>query len=65
MWIDEIAEYDFQYLADELIYEEIANQTLKTHIDMAGGGLKIILFLGISYMQIRKFFYLFLGFNKR
>ena len=44
MEIDEIAEYDFQYLADELIYEEIANPTLKKHIDTAGESLKFSLY---------------------
>ena len=34
--IDEIAESDFPYLADVLIYEEITNPALKEHIDMVG-----------------------------
>lgn len=34
--IDEIAESDFPYLADVLIYEDITNPALKEHIDRAG-----------------------------
>lgn len=34
--IDEVAESDFPYLADVLIYEEITNPALKEHIDRAG-----------------------------
>ncbi|UTC76299.1 nucleotidyltransferase domain-containing protein [Treponema sp. OMZ 792] len=34
--IDEIAESDFPYLADILIYEEITNPALKEHIDRVG-----------------------------
>ncbi len=34
--IDEIAESDFPYLADVLIYEEITNPALKEHIGRVG-----------------------------
>lgn len=34
--IDEIAESDFPYLADVLIYEDITNPALKEHIDKVG-----------------------------
>ena len=34
--IDEIAESDFPYLADVLIYEDITNAALKEHIDRVG-----------------------------
>ena len=34
--IDEIAESDFPYLADVIIYEDITNPALKEHIDMVG-----------------------------
>lgn len=40
--IDEIAESDFPYLADVLIYEDIANTALKEHIDRVGRGLVMI-----------------------
>ncbi|UTY25852.1 nucleotidyltransferase family protein [Treponema denticola] len=34
--IDEIAESDFPYLADVIIYEDITNPALKEHIDRVG-----------------------------
>ena len=34
--IDEIAESDFPYLADVIIYEDITNPALKEHIDRMG-----------------------------
>ena len=34
--IDEIAESDFPYLADVIIYEDIINPALKDHIDRMG-----------------------------
>ena len=37
--IDEIAESDFPYLADVLIYEDITSPALKEHIDRVGRGL--------------------------
>ena len=39
--IEEIAESDFPYLADVLIYEDITNAALKDHIDRMGERLVI------------------------
>ncbi|MGP1489469.1 MAG: nucleotidyltransferase family protein [Treponema sp.] len=39
--IDEIAESDFPYLADVIIYEDIINPGLKDHIDRMGERLVI------------------------
>lgn len=39
--IDEIAESDFPYLADVIIYEDIINPALKAHIDRMGEWLVI------------------------
>ena len=38
MEIDEIAESDFLYLADVLIYADIANSALEERIDRVGRG---------------------------
>ncbi len=40
--IDEIAESDFPYLAEVIIYEDITNPVLKEHIDRVGRGLVMI-----------------------
>lgn len=40
--IDEIAESDFPYLADVIIYEDITNPALKEHIDRVGKRLVIV-----------------------
>ena len=39
--IDEIAESDFPYLADVIIYEDIINPALKDHVDRMGERLVI------------------------
>ena len=39
--IDEIAESDFPYLADVIIYEDIINPALKDHVDRMGENLAI------------------------